>query len=266
MGWNPGKPAASLARMGLTVERVPTLSDNYTYVVVCDETGEAAVVDAPEATPVIRRVDALGVRVTQILSTHHHGDHTAANPELSKRWGVPVLGHTLDSNRIPGLTDGLEEGDTISVGNQQARILYIPAHTRNHIAYAFDAAGAVFCGDTLFAAGCGRLFEGTPAMMYKALVVVLGALPDSTRVFCGHEYTEANLVFAAHIEPDNAAIRAKLGQVQKLRAGKASDWHEATQQEMTIPTTIGEEREINPFMRAQNANELGRIRAEKDGF
>ena len=252
--------------MGLTVERIPTLSDNYSYLIVCDETGEAAVVDAPEADPVIQRVDALGVRVTQILSTHHHLDHSAANPDLSKRWGVPVLGHVLDSDRLPGLTDGLEEGDTISVGNQQARILYIPAHTRHHIAFAFDAADAVFCGDTLFAAGCGRLFEGTPAMMYKALVEVLGALPDSTRVFCGHEYTEANLVFAAHTEPDNAAITTKLQHVQSVRAKKASDWHDATPQEMTIPTTIGEEREINPFMRARDSDELGRIRAEKDNF
>jgi hydroxyacylglutathione hydrolase len=252
--------------MGLTVERIPTLSDNYTYLIVCDEMGEAAVVDAPEANPVIQRVDQLGVRVTQILSTHHHGDHSAANPELSKHWGVPVLGHAADSDRLPGLTEGLEEGDTLSVGNQSARILYIPAHTRNHIAYAFDAAEAVFCGDTLFAGGCGRLFEGTPAMMYTALVDVLGALPDSTRVFCGHEYTESNLIFAAHTEPGNAAIRTKLQQVQTARARKASDWHDATPEEMTIPTTIGEEREINPFMRAQDSDHLGRIRAEKDNF
>jgi hydroxyacylglutathione hydrolase len=252
--------------MGLKVERIPTLSDNYTYLVICDETGEAAVVDAPEAGPVIRQVEQLNVRVTQILSTHHHADHSAANPKLSKRWGVPVLGHTLDADRIPGLTDGLEEGDTLSVGNQKARVLYVPAHTRNHIAYAFEAGDAVFCGDTLFAAGCGRLFEGTPAMMYKALVEVLGTLPDSTRVFCGHEYTEANLVFAAHTEPGNAAIREKLGHVQKIRSNKAFNWHNATPQEMTVPTTIGEEREINPFMRANNAEELGRIRAEKDGF
>ena len=266
MGWNPSRSAASLTRMGLEVERIPTLSDNYTYLVICDETGEAAIVDAPEAEPVVQRVDQRGVRVTQILSTHHHWDHSAANPELSKHWGVPVLGHASDSDRLPGLTDGLEEGDTISVGNQQARVLFIPAHTSNHIAYAFDAADAVFCGDTMFAAGCGRLFEGTPAMMYKALVEVLGALPDSTRVYCGHEYTEANLMFAAHTEPENAAIRAKLRQVQEARARKAPDWHEATPQEMTIPTTIGEEREINPFLRARDADELGRIRAEKDSF
>ncbi|MEE8164457.1 MAG: hydroxyacylglutathione hydrolase [Myxococcota bacterium] len=252
--------------MALTVERIPTLGDNYTYLLVCDETKEAAVVDAPEAEPVIRRVDALGVQVTQILSTHHHWDHSAANPDLAKHWGVPVFGHCRDADRLPGLTEGLEEGDAISVGNQSARILFIPAHTRHHIAYLFDDAEAVFCGDTLFAAGCGRLFEGTPEMMYTALVEKLGALPDATRVFCGHEYTESNLVFAAHVEPDNGDIRAKLARVRAIRANKAADWHDATPEEMTIPSTIGEERLTNPFLRATDAGELGRIRAEKDSF
>jgi hydroxyacylglutathione hydrolase len=252
--------------MGLNVERIPTLGDNYTYLIICEETGEAAVVDAPESEPVIRRVDALGARVTKMLSTHHHWDHSAANPDLSKRWGIPVFGHASDSDRLPGLTDGLEEGDSVSVGNQLARILDIPAHTRHHIAYVFDDSDALFCGDTLFAGGCGRLFEGTPAMMYTALVEKLGALPDATRVFCGHEYTESNLVFAAHVEPDNVAVREKLERVRAIRARKASDWHDATPEEMTVPSTIGEERETNPFLRARDADELGRIRAEKDNF
>jgi hydroxyacylglutathione hydrolase len=252
--------------MGLNVERIPTLGDNYTYLIICEETGEAAVVDAPESEPVIRRVDALGARVTKMLSTHHHWDHSAANPDLSKRWGIPVFGHASDSDRLPGLTDGLEEGDSVSVGNQLARILDIPAHTRHHIAYVFDDSDALFCGDTLFAGGCGRLFEGTPAMMYTALVEKLGALPDATRVFCGHEYTESNLVFAAHVEPDNVAVREKLERVRAIRARKASNWHDATPEEMTVPSTIGEERETNPFLRARDADELGRIRAEKDNF
>jgi hydroxyacylglutathione hydrolase len=252
--------------MALTVERIPTLGDNYTYLLVCDETNEAAVVDAPEAEPVIRRVDALGVRVTKILSTHHHWDHSAANPDLAKLWSVPVFGHSGDADRLPGLTDALEEGDAISVGNQSARILFIPAHTKHHIAYAFDAADAVFCGDTLFVAGCGRLFEGTPEMMFEALVDKLGALPDATRVFCGHEYTESNLAFAAHVEPDNADIQARLERVRAIRANRAADWHDATPAEMTVPSTIGEERLTNPFMRARDAAELGRIRAEKDDF
>src|SRR5262245_51527982 len=155
--------------MSLRVERIPTLRDNYTYLLVCEESGEAAVVDAPEVDPVIRRVDEVGCRVTKVLSTHHHFDHSAANPELAKRYGAPVFGHVSDAERIPGFSDGLEEGDGIEVGRQSARILFIPAHTRGHIAYVFDEARALFCGDTLFAAGCGRLFEGTPQMMYTAL-------------------------------------------------------------------------------------------------
>jgi hydroxyacylglutathione hydrolase len=252
--------------MGLRVERIPTLRDNYTYLVVCEDTGEAAIVDAPEVEPVTARVDALGCRVTRVLSTHHHLDHSAANPELARRYRAPVFGHVSDAERIPGFTDGLEEGDTLQVGRQTARILFIPAHTRGHIAYAFDEARAVFCGDTLFAAGCGRLFEGTPEMMYTALCEKLAALDDDVRVFCGHEYTASNLAFAAHVEPDNAAVREKQERVAKIRARAAADWHAATPHEMTIPSTIGEERATNPFMRAASAAELGRRRALKDSF
>lgn len=252
--------------MGLRVERIPTLGDNYTYLLVCEDTGEAAVVDAPEADPVVARVASVGARVTKILSTHHHFDHSAANPDLAERYGAPVYGHASDEGRLPGLTHGLEEGDTLRVGRQQARVLFIPAHTKGHIAYVFDDAGAVFCGDTLFMGGCGRLFEGTPAMMYAALVEKLGALPDETNVYCGHEYTEANLRFAAHVEPDNVAVREAQERVREIRAHAAADWHDATPAEMTIPSTIGEERRINPFMRASDAEELGRRRAEKDAF
>jgi hydroxyacylglutathione hydrolase len=252
--------------MGLRIERIPTLGDNYTYLLVCEATGEAAVVDAPEAPPVLKRAEQVGARVTKILSTHHHADHSAANPVLAKRFDAPVFGHASDSGRLPGQTDGLEEGDTVAVGLESARVLFIPAHTRGHIAYVFDAAGAVFCGDTLFAAGCGRLFEGTPEMMFEALHHKLGALPDATRVYCGHEYTESNLRFAAHVDPENSAVRAKQSRVRTIRAGKADDWHAARAGEMTIPSTIGEERLTNPFLRARDAADLGRLRALKDTF
>jgi hydroxyacylglutathione hydrolase len=252
--------------MGLKIERIPTLSDNYTYLLVCESSGEAAVVDAPEADPVVRRVEELGVRVTSLLSTHHHGDHTGANPELARRFGAPVLGHVSDAGRIAGFTDGLEEGDSVDVGEQSARVLFVPAHTRGHIAYVFDRAEAVFCGDTLFVAGCGRIFEGTAEMMFTALHHKLGALPDSVRVFCGHEYTESNLRFAVHAEPENEAMREKLASVQSIRARAAPDWHRATPEEMTVPSTIGEERLINPFLRAPDVETLGRLRARKDTF
>ena len=252
--------------MALRVERIPTLADNYTYLIACEQSGDAAVVDAPEARPVVERVEALGVRVRKILSTHHHPDHSQANPELAKRYDAPVYGHRSDEGRLPGLTHGLEEGDTVGVGQQQARILFIPAHTRGHIAYVFDESDAVFCGDTLFAAGCGRLFEGTPEMMFTALCEKLAALPDAMRVYCGHEYTQSNLAFAAHVEPDNAAVSALREQVDARRARAASDWHDAGPDEMTVPTTIGDERQINPFMRCADAAELGRRRALKDSF
>jgi hydroxyacylglutathione hydrolase len=252
--------------MGLRVERIPTWKDNYTYLIVCEESGEAAVVDAPEVEPVVQRVDATGARVTQILSTHHHPDHSMANPELAQRWGAPVLGHASDRDRLPGFTQGLEEGDTIRVGRHEARILHIPAHTRGHIAYVFDEAQALFCGDTLFAGGCGRLFEGTPEMMWTALHEKLGELPDEMRVFCGHEYTESNLVFAAHVEPGNLAVEWKLARVREIRAKAAAAWHDATPDEMTIPSTMADERATNPFLRAGDAAELGRRRTLKDGF
>ncbi len=252
--------------MGLHIERIPTLSDNYTYLITCEESGESAVVDAPEEEPVVKRIDSLGAKLTKVLSTHHHWDHAAANPDLAKRYGTPVYGHASDEGRLPGLSEGLEEGDHIEVGRQRARILFIPAHTRGHIAYVFDDAEAVFCGDTLFAAGCGRLFEGTPEMMFTALHEKLGALPDSMRIFCGHEYTESNLRFAAHLEPENEAVRAKLVRVSEMRSHAATDWHDATTEEMSIPSTLGEERATNPFLRATDAADLGRIRTLKDNF
>ncbi len=251
--------------MALQVERIPTLRDNYTYLIHCDATGEAAIVDAPEVDPVVARVEAAGVRVTKVLSTHHHPDHSMANPKLAEHFGVPVFGHVSDSDRLPGYTDGLEEGDTVQVGQETANILFIPAHTRGHIAYVFEDSRAVFSGDTLFAAGCGRLFEGTPEMMYAAMEK-LGALPGDTRVFCGHEYTQSNLEFAAHVEPDNADVAAALERVRAARSGAAADWHDAKAGEMTIPSTIADEHKTNPFMRAGSVEELGRRRALKDSF
>jgi len=251
--------------MALVIERIPTWKDNYTYLLLCDETGEAAVVDAPEFEPVVKRVAATDARVTQILSTHHHPDHSMANPELAKRWNVPVLGHASDRDRLPGFTRGLEEGDTVAVGREVARILHIPAHTRGHIAYVFDDAQALFSGDTLFAAGCGRLFEGTPEMMFAALAK-LAPLPDAMRVFCGHEYTESNLVFAQHVEPGNLAVQWKLDRVREIRAKAAADWHDATEAEMSVPSTLADERATNPFLRAPDAIELGRRRSLKDNF
>jgi hydroxyacylglutathione hydrolase len=252
--------------MTLRIERIPTLKDNYTYLAICETTGEAAVIDAPEVDPVVRRVDASGARVTMILSTHHHFDHSMANPELAKRYDAPVYGHVSDAKRMPGFTDGVDEGDQLELGEETARVLFIPSHTTGHVAYVFDDARALFSGDMLFAAGCGRLFEGTPEMMYEALCRKLNRLPDDMRVFCGHEYTASNLRFAAHVEPENDDVTRKLEWAQGVRAKAAADWHDATPAEMTIPSTIGDEKKTNPFMRSRDAAELGRRRRLKDSF
>jgi hydroxyacylglutathione hydrolase len=249
----------------LQIERIPTLRDNYTYLLICDQTREAAIVDAPEEAPVMARVEATGVRVTQVLSTHHHPDHSGANPALAARYGVPVIGHPSDSHRLPGFSDPVDEPGPIQVGEYAASVLFIPAHTTGHLAFVFDDPWAVFCGDTLFAAGCGRLFEGTPEMMYQAMRK-LESLPDETLVYCGHEYTQANLRFAAAAEPDNEAVLSKANSVAAVRAQAAADWHDATPAEMTIPSTIAEEKATNPFMRAPDAAELGRLRSWKDSF
>jgi hydroxyacylglutathione hydrolase len=264
------------------VERIPTLGDNFTYLIVDEETGEAAIVDAPEAGPVFERVEALGVRVTKVLSTHHHLDHCGANPQLAEKYAAPVFGHVSDADRIPGFTHGLQEGDRVEVGTLEARVIFIPAHTRGHIAYVFPEG--VFCGDTLFAGGCGRIFEGNPQMMHEALNVKLSRLPDETLIFCGHEYTESNLKFALSVEPKNTALQKKMEWVRARRARAASDWHDATEGEFTIPSTIGEEKATNPFMRVDSpeiiasvkevhpdtatdrVTILGRVRSMKDRF
>ncbi len=252
--------------MGLQIERIPTLGDNYTYLAICDETREAAIIDAPEEDPVVARVDATSAQVKLILSTHHHFDHSMANPQLAERYGVPVYGHATDADRLPGMTRGVEEGDTIEVGRQSARVLFIPSHTKGHVAYVFDEARCVFTGDMLFAAGCGRLFEGNAQMMYDALCVKLSELPDDYLVYCGHEYTETNLRFALTVEPDNAEIQERYARVHEIRSKAAADWRDATAAEMTIPSTIAEEKATNPFMRVDSPDELGRIRALKDAF
>lgn len=252
--------------MTLRIERIPTFSDNYTYLLICEQTNEAAIIDAPEADPVIKRVDETGANVTKILSTHHHPDHAMANPELAKLYGCPVYGHPSDAERLAGYTDGVDEGDTVSVGQQVARVMFIPSHTMGHVAYVFDEAKAAFTGDMLFAGGCGRLFEGSAEMMYTALCEKLYALPDDIRVFCGHEYTESNLRFAVHVEPNNQAVADKLAAVIETRKNAAADWHDATPAEMTIPSTIGEEKATNPFMRASDAGQLAERRTLKDNF
>src|SRR5690349_22385055 len=201
------------------VVTVPCLKDNYAYLVVCGETGEAAVVDPSEGPPVLEAVRREGVKLRAVWNTHHHHDHVGGNGEVVAAWpGVEVVAHVSDRDkgRVPGQTRAVEEGDVVEVGRLRARIVFNPGHTTGAVSYFID--GAVFTGDTLFAAGCGRLFEGTAAQMYESLNVKLAALPPETRVYCGHEYTANNLRFAAHVEPGNARVAKKAERVAELRA------------------------------------------------
>jgi hydroxyacylglutathione hydrolase len=237
------------------VSIVPCLKDNYAYILHQAGSDVAAVVDASEADPVLSALERHGLRLGAILATHHHPDHVGGNAELVRRFpGVLVYGSAHDKGRIPAQNEFVSDGDDIEVLGARFRCLLVPGHTLGAVAYYGD--GSVFTGDTLFAAGCGRLFEGTAAMMYESLNRRLGELPDATRVYCGHEYTESNLRFAAHVEPDNPAVKERAEKVAALRA----------RGEPSIPSTLAEERATNPFLRCGSAERLAVIRAAKDAF
>ena len=226
------------AEPSMRIVQIPILSDNYCHLVVDDATGRAAVIDPAEPSRVIPVIEKSGAKLTHILCTHHHWDHAGGNLEMLARFPeARVVGSVGDAAKIPGATDRVADGDTVRVGDLEARVLFVPCHTRGHVAYLFG--DALFCGDTLFVAGCGRFFEGDAAQMHTALNTVFAGLAPQTRVFCGHEYTVSNLKFAVSIEPDNAAAKTKLAWAELQRADGRS----------TVPSTIGEERTYNPFMR-----------------
>jgi hydroxyacylglutathione hydrolase len=225
----------------LEIELVPCLRDNYAYLVRDAGDGVCAIVDPSEAPPVRAALDSRGWRLTHILNTHHHWDHTGGNAELKEAYGATVVGPEKDRARIPAIDVGVEEGSPFALGSRRARVIEIPAHTRAHIAFAFEDDSAVFTGDTLFAMGCGRLFEGTPEMMWRSLSKLM-QLNEYIRVYCGHEYTLANGRFALTLEPGNRDLVSRMREVEKLRAENAP----------TIPSTIGLEKRTNPFLRVQS--------------
>ena len=233
----------------LEIELVPCLKDNYAYLLHDPATGLTGVVDPSEAAPVIAALERRGWTLSHILNTHHHWDHTGGNPELKKRTGALVVGPKPDEARIPMIDVALGDGERWKLGEAEARILFIPGHTRGQIAFWFPESKAVFCGDTLFPIGCGRHIEGTPRQMWASLGK-LRSLPPDTRVYCGHEYTQANARFARTVDPGNEKLRARAAAVDALRAKGAA----------TVPSTIAEERLTNPFLRADQpslASELG---------
>ena len=236
----------------MDVVPVPQLQDNYAYLLVDPATHEAAVVDCAEAGPVLQAAQQRQARLTTVLATHHHYDHVGGNADLLVALpGLRIYGSAEDAPRIPGITDPVHHGDSIAIGRLTARVVFIPAHTSGHVAYHFPEAALVFTGDTLFAAGCGRLFEGDAAQMMASLGQ-LAKLPDDTKVYCGHEYTQKNLEFAVSLEPGNRAATDKLARVRALRnAGQP-----------TVPSTIAEEKATNPFLRMTSSELAVSVRAK----
>lgn len=234
--------------------RIPALSDNYIWLLPYAP-GKAAVIDPAVAEPVLETAAAHGLSITHILNTHWHPDHVGGNAAIKAATGCTIVGPSREAARIPGLDQGVDEGDRVALGDLAADVLFVGAHTAGHIAYHLPAAGLLFPGDTLFAMGCGRLFEGSAADMFAALGK-LKALPTDTRVCCAHEYTLSNARFAVTVEPDNAALQARFRAVEAARAeGKP-----------TVPFTLSEELETNPFVRADSVAELGARRSAKDVF
>ncbi|MEY4708811.1 MAG: hydroxyacylglutathione hydrolase [Pseudomonadota bacterium] len=249
----------------IEIEIVPCLSDNYAYLV---KTGDVcAVVDPSEPEPVRAALARRGWKLTHILNTHHHLDHTGGNLALKAETGAVVVGPGKDAARIPGIDSGVEEGSDLELGGHRVQVLEVPAHTRGAITFVID--GHAFTGDTLFTLGCGRLFEGDAAMMWQSLSKLM-KLPDDTRIWCGHEYTQSNGRFALTLEPGNQALKARMDEVNALRAaGKP-----------TVPATLGLEKQTNPFLRPDSAEirkslgmeqedtvtVFGKIRERKNSF
>ena len=255
--------------MPLAVELIPCLTDNYAYLLHDPAEGLSAVVDPSEAAPVKRALAGRGLKLTHILNTHHHIDHTGGNIALKQEFGAEVVGPEKDRARIPALDVGVGEGAPWEFGSHRVRILEIPAHTRAHVAFVFEDENIAFTGDTLFAMGCGRLFEGTPQMMWASLSKLM-QLKDETRLYCGHEYTQGNGRFALTVEPNNPALQARMREVDAARANGAP----------TIPSTTALEKKTNPFLRpdspeirktlgmtqADNVAVFAELRRRKDDF
>ena len=240
------------------VSLIPVLNDNYVFVLHGDGPGAAVVVDPAVAEPVIRWLEQQELEPVAILHTHHHHDHIGGTPGLLQRWpGAEVIASAADRQRIPLQTRGVSDGDTLELLGRRANVLAVPGHTAHHIAFHLPADagddGHLFCGDTLFAGGCGRLFEGTPAQMHTSLQR-LAALPERTQVWCAHEYTAGNLRWAAAELPEDAAIASRLAAVEALRA----------LQRPSLPSSIRLEKATNLFLRAADAAELRRLRGSKD--
>jgi hydroxyacylglutathione hydrolase len=237
----------------MEIVAVPAFTDNYIWLVHDEASGETAVVDPGDAAPALAEAERRNWPITQVWNTHHHWDHTGGNPAIKEATGCTISGPAAED--IKARDVALSEGSELRIGDHVGRVMEIPGHTLGHIALVFDEPRIAFVGDTLFAMGCGRLFEGTAEQMYSSLQRLV-ELPRDTALYCGHEYTLANARFAAHSEPGNDAIAARLDEVKAMRDTG----------EITLPTTVAQERETNPFVRATNRHEFARLRTEKDSF
>lgn len=232
----------------LEIIQIPVLTDNYLYLLHDPVTAENAIVDPAVEEPVVEELEKRNWTLTHVINTHHHWDHTGANLALKARYGLKVIGCASDRERIPGIDIAVGEGDIIHIGEQTAKVYFVPGHTSGHIAYHFAESRALFCGDTMFALGCGRLFEGTPDEMWQSLSKLM-TLPDDTRIYCAHEYTEANAKFALSVEPDNVALQARAKEISVLRA----------EDKPTVPSLLTLEKETNPFLRPMSEEIQERI-------
>ena len=216
----------------------PCLSDNYGFLIHDAEHSMTAAIDTPEVSPILDALKKKGWSLTHILNTHHHWDHAGGNLELKDKTGCTIVGPRAESKRIPGIDITVGEGDTFTFGNHTAQIHDTPGHTLGHIVYFFAQDKVAFVGDTLFAMGCGRLFEGTPAQMWNSLQKIM-RWPDDTKMYCAHEYTQTNARFALTVEPQNADLVSRAADVDQLRK----------QNRPTIPTSVALEKKTNPFLR-----------------
>jgi len=239
---------AHRALAAMRVVTVPVLDDNFAYLLISEKEGVAAAVDPAEASKVLSAAQREGVKIVSVLTTHHHADHAGGNKDMTAAIaGLKVYG---GDERVDAVTERVKDGDKIKVGGVQVQVHFTPCHTRGHVLYQASDDGApsqphaLFTGDTLFVGGCGKFFEGTADQMYHALIEVISSLPASTHIYCGHEYTVNNLKFALTVEPQNKAIQNKLAWAQQLRAEKKN----------TVPSTIAEEMEFNPFMRVRESS------------
>jgi hydroxyacylglutathione hydrolase len=237
----------------MEIVALPAFTDNYIWLVHDQNGGGTAVVDPGDAAPVLDEAQRRGWTIDQIWNTHWHPDHTGGNLAIKQTTSARISGPS--SGRIPGRDVGLTEGDEVHLGKHVGRVIEVPGHTLDHIALIFDDDRVAFVGDTLFAMGCGRLFEGTPQQMYASLQRI-GSLPADARLYPAHEYTLSNARFAVHADPENRALADRLAVVEALRRADT----------ITLPTTVAEERETNPFVRASNWEEFARLRAAKDSF